>query len=114
MLALVMATMGGKRETAAWAIGGGIAFGAVLRLARPAFAWLGTRWDRSEDDRRATLATVLVLLMLSAWFTDMIGLYAVFGAFLLGMSIPRGAFAEQLHATIEPLTTKLLVPLFFI
>jgi Kef-type K+ transport system membrane component KefB len=38
----------------------------------------------------------------------------VFGAFLLGVAMPRGTFAEALRARIEPVTTALLVPLFFV
>ena len=32
----------------------------------------------------------LMLLMLGAWFTDYVGIYAVFGAFILGIAMPRG------------------------
>jgi Kef-type K+ transport system membrane component KefB len=56
----------------------------------------------------------LVALMLGAWITDHIRLYAVFGAFVLGMAMPRGAFADRLRDKIEPLTTGLIVPLFFV
>ena len=41
-------------------------------------------------------------------------LYAVFGAFFLGAFMPRGPLAESLRSTIEPLTARLLLPLFFI
>jgi Kef-type K+ transport system membrane component KefB len=52
--------------------------------------------------------------MAGAWITDHIRLYAVFGAFVLGMAMPRGAFADRLRDKIEPLTTGLIVPLFFV
>ena len=55
-----------------------------------------------------------MLLMMAAWFTDTIGLYAVFGAFFLGAAWPRGEFAEYVRGTIEPLASRLLLPLFFI
>jgi Kef-type K+ transport system membrane component KefB len=57
---------------------------------------------------------VLVALMLCAWFTDFIGIYAVFGAFILGTVMPRGKFAQQVHAQTEVLTTSLLLPIFFV
>jgi Kef-type K+ transport system membrane component KefB len=38
----------------------------------------------------------------------------VFGAFGFGAALPRGPFVDYLRRTIEPLTTKLLLPLFFI
>jgi Kef-type K+ transport system membrane component KefB len=55
-----------------------------------------------------------MLLMLCAWITDLIGIYAVFGAFILGIAMPRGVVTRALHWFIEPLTTNLLLPLFFI
>jgi Kef-type K+ transport system membrane component KefB len=114
VLALVLANLAGDASRALFAVGGGLAFLIVLRLARPGFRLLADRWNSGEHGRRAALGTVMVLLMLSAWFTDVIGLYAVFGAFFLGAALPRGSMIEPLRETIEPLTSKLLVPLFFI
>ncbi len=59
-------------------------------------------------------ALVLMLLMLAAWFTDHVGIYAVFGAFILGAAMPRGVFADRIRQAFEPLTTHLLLPLFFV
>jgi Kef-type K+ transport system membrane component KefB len=63
---------------------------------------------------RVSMGWVMVLLMLACWYTDTIRLYAVFGAFFLGAAMPRGAFVTRLQGLIEPLTTSLLLPLFFI
>jgi Kef-type K+ transport system membrane component KefB len=52
--------------------------------------------------------------MACAWFTDVIGIYAIFGAFILGVAMPPGAFARDVTDKIEPLTTTLLLPLFFV
>ena len=52
--------------------------------------------------------------MLCAWVTDAIGIYAVFGAFILGTAMPRGLFTQEIERRIEPLTTNLLLPLFFV
>jgi Kef-type K+ transport system membrane component KefB len=114
VLALVLAGLSGRPAQALWAVGGGIGFVIVLRLAQPWLRRFLSVNPSDEEGRRHALGLVLVLLMLSAWFTDMIGLYAVFGAFFLGAALPRGPFAEYLRQTIEPLTTKLLLPLFFI
>lgn len=114
VLALVLASLAGDASQAWFAVGGGIGFLIVLRLARPGFQRLTAHWNSGETGRRNALGTVMVLLMLSAWFTDAIGLYAVFGAFFLGAALPRGSMIEPLRETVEPLTSKLLVPLFFI
>jgi Kef-type K+ transport system membrane component KefB len=71
----------------------------------------------ADDNRAVTpsmLSTVLILLMACAWFTDVIGIYAIFGAFILGVAMPSGFFATDLTDKLEPLTTKLLLPLFFV
>ena len=60
------------------------------------------------------LSLVLVLLMGCAWLTDTIGIYAIFGAFILGVAMPSGFFANHLTANVEPLVTTFLLPLFFV
>jgi Kef-type K+ transport system membrane component KefB len=60
------------------------------------------------------LSAVLILLMACAWFTDAVGIYAIFGAFMLGVAMPSGFFAKQLTASLEPLVTTFLLPLFFV
>jgi Kef-type K+ transport system membrane component KefB len=60
------------------------------------------------------LSTVLILLMACAWFTDTIGIYAIFGAFILGVAMPSGFFAQELTTRLEPLVTTFLLPLFFV
>ena len=60
------------------------------------------------------LAGVLIMVMAAAWLTDTIGIYAVFGGFILGVAMPRGIFARHLQNTLEPFVTNFLLPLFFI
>jgi Kef-type K+ transport system membrane component KefB len=52
-------------------------------------------------------------MTLGAWSTEVIGLHAVFGAFVMGAAIPRGVCARDLMADIQPLCVALLVPVFF-
>jgi Kef-type K+ transport system membrane component KefB len=59
------------------------------------------------------LSIVLMLFMLSAYTADFIGLHAVFGGFLLGTVMPRGALADNLRRLLEPFTVVLLLPMFF-
>lgn len=114
VLALVLASVGRDPAIAWIAIGGSGVFLAILfTVGRKVLGWLSNYSTRGETAERNALGWVMVLLMLAAWFTDTIRLYAVFGAFFLGAAMPRGPLSEKLQTLIEPLTTALLLPLFF-
>lgn len=115
VLAVVVAALHHDASIALRAIGGGVVFiGALFLVARPFLRGIAARAARGVAESRLMFGWMMVLLMLAAWFTDTIGLYAVFGAFFLGTAVPRGAFANQLRHQIEPLTSGFLVPMFFI
>lgn len=115
ILAAVLASFAGSPAIALLAVGGGVAYAlAVAFGARPLLA----RVARSVESRghlgEGHLAVVLLLLMLGAWFTDVVGIYAVFGAFALGVAVPKGRLAEGLRTALEKLTVVFLLPLFFV
>jgi Kef-type K+ transport system membrane component KefB len=115
VLALVLASFAGDPTIALYAIGGSIALVAfLLTIGRRLLGLIAARAERGVEHDHAMFGLTLVLLMLAAWFTDSIGIYAVFGAFMLGAAVPRGPFAHRLREKIEPLTVQLLLPLFFI
>jgi K+:H+ antiporter len=113
MLAVVLSSLAGTVMTAALAVGGAAIYVAAVSLAgRPLLRMLDRSSDRHDHVTGSTL-TVVMLLLLAAWFTDTIGLHAVFGAFVLGLAMPRGQLTDGLRRLLEPLTACLLVPLFF-
>ena len=115
VLAIVLASFGGAAMIAVIAIGGGLLYALVVLLGlRPALVPLARRVERGEGMSYPMLGFVLALVMLGSWYTDRIGIYAVFGAFILGTAMPRGKFAEELQRLMMPLTTSLLLPLFFV
>ncbi len=115
MLAVVLAGFGGDTGVAVLAFGGGVVYVLVcLLLLRPRLRALGRAVERSGAMSSTVLGGVLALVMLGAWCTDRLGIYAVFGAFVLGTAMPRGRFAEELKQKIGPLTSGLLVPLYFV
>ncbi len=115
LLAVVLASFDGNLAHATWNIGGGLAYLALTVLVvRPVLA----RWQRRLLDCAGMLSeggliVAIACLALGAWFTDRIGLHAVFGAFLMGAVMPRGTVARQLIERLQPLTVALLLPLFF-
>jgi len=115
LLAIVLASIKNSASIAALAIGGGIGYVLLMIfVGRPMFS-IFSRW--TKRDRKVTMQTltlVLIILMLCSWFTDYMGIYAVFGAFILGSVMPRGEFAEQVRQYTEFITTSFLLPIFFV
>ena len=115
LLAVVLASFSGDYWVAGLTIGGGVLYAlVVLTVARPLLRPLGAAVEREGSLGAPMFSFVLMLVMLGAWVTDRIGIYAVFGAFILGAAMPRGLFARELERMLGPLVTGLLLPLFFI
>lgn len=115
VLAIALASFQSDPMIAVIAIGGGLAFAVfTLTLVRRWLMPLGERVEREGGMDQNLFVGVLILMCLGAWFTDVIQIYAVFGAFIMGLAMPRGKFAEELHKKMYPLTVSLLLPVFFI
>lgn len=114
LLAVVLASFDGDVSRSLTNIGGASAYVAVtLLVARPLLARAACRLTAGETLSDAGLVIGLAMMALGAWFTDLIGLHAVFGAFVMGAAMPRGVMTRDLIARIQPLTVALLLPLFF-
>ena len=60
------------------------------------------------------LALMLILVLLSALFTEWLGVHLLFGAFLMGAIMPKGQkFVRHICDRFETITLVLLLPLFF-
>lgn len=115
VLAIVLASFAGDPTFALIAIGGGLAYAVLLvTVGRRVLAPLGAAVEREGTLSNGVLTVTLMLVMLGSWFTDAIRIYAVFGAFVMGVAMPRGRFAEEVTRTIGPLVTSFLLPLFFV
>lgn len=115
LLALVLASFDANLSQAYWSIGGGAGFVVVaVFVVRPLMSYC-QRWllEQNKSLTDSGLIIGLAWMALGAWFTDKIHLHAVFGAFVMGACMPRGVFAKDLIARIQPLAVALLLPLFF-
>jgi hypothetical protein len=64
---------------------------------------------------RPPLWLVLVVVLLSAWITERIGIQAIFGGFMAGVVMPREhAWRSEIYRRTEPATSNLLLPVFFV
>jgi Kef-type K+ transport system membrane component KefB len=76
--------------------------------------WFAEATLEAHSAGKGAMATVLVFLFASALFTDLIGVHALFGAFLAGVVMPaHGAFRESLKIRLEHFSSVFLLPLFF-
>jgi K+:H+ antiporter len=114
LLAIVLASFEKNWSHALINIAGGIAYVALtLLMVRPLLLRAKVWLTRNGTLTEAGLVVGLALMALGAWFTDLIGLHAVFGAFVMGAAMPRGVVVRDIIGRIQPLTVALLLPLFF-
>lgn len=92
-------------------VGMAVLVGALMVAARTGHRVMAHLAHRSPD---ATLLVTAVLMFLAAWFTDSIGLHAVFGAFSLGLVFPRTQATERVLKILGPPGRLVFLPLFFV
>lgn len=115
LLAVVIGSFGGSAMLGLWAAAGSAAYVLlVFVIGRPLLGRLAAVVQQREELPPWVLSAVLAALTLGAWFTDLVGIHSVFGAFVLGAAIPRGPMTVELQRSIEPVTTSLFLPIFFV
>jgi Kef-type K+ transport system membrane component KefB len=114
LLAIVLASLSNDPLIGVSALVGGVAYVAAAHyVVRPQFSRVAAAAEREGSLGPGALGLILIVLFTGAWFTDLIGVHAVFGAFVLGIAVPRGFLTKELTRQIEPFATTFLVPLFF-
>ena len=113
VVAIVRAT-----ELATVAVSLGLVIGFVVLMLwglRPRLpAWLATHPLRGGVPSKGLLAAVLILTFTAALTTEVIGIHALFGAFIAGVIMPEeGGLREYLKIRIENFSSVFLLPIFF-
>ncbi|KAL1667018.1 Sodium/hydrogen exchanger family-domain-containing protein [Schizophyllum commune] len=87
----------------------------LLVPVRMAMRWLAVKTGSIENGPSLFFMTVTILLVFaSAFFTDIIGVHAIFGAFLTGLVVPRdGGLAIALTEKLEDMVSIIFLPLYF-
>lgn len=115
ILAVVLAIFKQNAAIALAAVMGGIAYAVfTLTIGRRLLRGLEKSVEQHGGITGPVMALVLLVVMFCAWLTDTIGIYAIFGGFIVGIAMPRGLFAKHLKSTMEPLVTNFMLPLFFV
>ena len=90
---------------------------AMIWLVRPLLKRMAQAHAASGELTIQTLAGTLTGLLVSAGFTEWIGLHYIFGAFLFGIAMPRENAADllaELQDKMGKFCSVLLLPAFFI
>jgi Kef-type K+ transport system membrane component KefB len=111
VVGIARAEAAGAARTAAMAIA---YIAAMLLVARPAMVRLSLFYGNRGRLTQGVMASVFVMLLLSSFATELIGIHAVFGAFALGAVIPHDSgMARELGERLEDFVIVLLLPAFF-
>ncbi|KAI8915203.1 Cation/H+ exchanger, partial [Powellomyces hirtus] len=92
-----------------------IAWGIFLVVAiRPILMKLVHRHAGNDGISSSSMLATFVVILASSWFTQAVGVHAIFGGFLAGLITPHDhGFAIKLTEKIEDFITILLLPLYF-
>jgi Kef-type K+ transport system membrane component KefB len=93
-----------------------IFIGVMIWAIRPALPhFIGRARLEKEAPSRGVLAGVICIVVAASFCTEVIGIHALFGAFLAGAIMPEaGGFRHKLAVRVENFSSVLLLPLFFV
>jgi K+:H+ antiporter len=112
---LILVSSTGDWTELATTIGGlGALVAALFLVVKPLIARLIQRYAADGRPEGALLATLLIGTLASAYITDLLGIHAVFGAFVFGACLPRDdRLLAALIERIEHVAILVLMPIFF-
>ncbi|KAF9372570.1 K(+)/H(+) antiporter [Podila verticillata] len=92
-----------------------IAWILILVFAiRPLFSFMIRRTKSQDEPSQTMMAFTMVVVLVSAFVTDIIGVHAIFGSFLVGLIIPNDTgFADGVTKRIEDLVSVIFLPIYF-
>ncbi|CUS24046.1 LAQU0S13e02058g1_1 [Lachancea quebecensis] len=83
---------------------------------RYALKWCLVKTNELKREKPSSLSTlcILVLAFLSAYFTDIIGVHPIFGAFIAGLIVPREeGYVIKLAERMEDIPNLVMIPIYF-
>lgn len=116
ILAVVIAVVkAGTLWTAAVTLALALVFvGVLLYVIKP---FIASRFKRftEKGKEKSTVALAFLTLLFSAWAAEIIGIHALFGAFLAGVIMPAEVSVQKLLTDkLEDVSVLLLLPIFFV
>ncbi len=87
----------------------------MIYAIQPVLKKMGEVYVSKEMVNKKVVGIVFLVLLLSSYMTEIIGIHALFGAFLAGVIMPQNLnFKKILTEKIEDISLVLLLPLFFV
>jgi Kef-type K+ transport system membrane component KefB len=88
----------------------------LIFVVRPLLRRLVEVYQKQGKLTANVLGSILILLLLSGWATDYMGVKYIFGAFIFGIIMPRNVPALRLAILdrLEQVTLLLFLPVFFV
>lgn len=87
----------------------------MLLVVRPFLKKIGDIYKNEELLNKSIFAFFILILIISSYFTELLGIHALFGAFLAGVIMPPlPKFRKIMIDKIEDISVSLLLPLFFV
>lgn len=87
----------------------------MLRLVHPFLKRIGDKYSNKEALSKPVVAVFFITLLLSSFTTEVIGIHALFGAFMAGVIMPANiSFRNIFIEKVEDVSLVLLLPLFFV
>lgn len=87
----------------------------MLRIVQPFLKQLGDKYSSKEGLTKPIVAVFFLTLLVSAFLSEIIGIHALFGAFLAGVVMPTNvSFRNIFIEKVEDVSSVLLLPLFFV
>jgi Kef-type K+ transport system membrane component KefB len=87
----------------------------MLFVVRPVLKIVGNLYHNKEVVDKSLVAIMFFILLASAYITEILGLHALFGAFIAGIIMPENTkFRKIMNDKVEDVSLALLLPLFFV
>lgn len=116
LLAIVIAiAKAGTFASALYSVGLAIAYIVVMfLLVRPFLKKVGEVYANKEAINKTFVAFILLILIISSCITEVIGIHALFGAFMAGVVMPSNiGFRKVMMEKVEDISLVFFLPLFF-
>jgi len=88
---------------------------AMIFLVKPFLKRIGDLYASKDSLSKPVVAIFFLLLIISSYATELIGIHALFGAFMMGAIMPDvPKFRTVFISKVEDVSVILLLPLFFV